>query len=80
MGTEPRAANLAIDSKPRGCDVVNGLYLKPRLERHCELQAVVRLPLQESRLSDMMEQHYASPRTTELSREHVVRLRIVTTQ
>jgi hypothetical protein len=31
-------------------------------------------------VADMIEEHYASPRTTELSREDVVRLRIVTTQ
>jgi hypothetical protein len=31
-------------------------------------------------VADMVEEHYNSPRATELSREDIARLRIVTTQ
>jgi hypothetical protein len=52
--------------------------------RHVRFRDLIKLHLTQMgvdpQVADMMEEHYASPRATELSREDIARLRIVTTQ
>ena len=52
--------------------------------RHVRTRDLIKVHLTQMgidpQIADMMEEHYASSRTTELSREDVARLRIVTTQ
>jgi tetratricopeptide (TPR) repeat protein len=74
--------------------VIGGMFVPNRIGlaavapfregRHVRFRDLIKVHLTQMgvdpKVADMMEEHYDSPRATQLSREDVVRLRIVTTQ